>query len=278
MAAEGTVLAARNEREAGVTGKSGAPAGASAQRKVRWRKSQIRAFALGALLCLAAASAIMGWAILQGRNKIAQQNHAELTQGAITRHWREGSGPSARYMVAFRYPQLPADQPDQTMQVASPLIWAEMSPGKGISTSYFPAAPASNGMQGNRPHLFRKWLWTGGAASGFAVLLPLVLYIARWRRKRAEFWLVGKGKSAVGEVTDVIETMYRKGEGARWYYEVSYRFSTPAGLRIEGSRKENGLKRKNWNIGDIVTVFFDPQNPERNGLYTDLSAEVVSSE
>lgn len=246
-------------------------------RRVRWRRAQSRALLAGALITLVAAIVVAGFAYWQGRKQIHNQRQTRSTHATVTRRWAVGSGPSAQYWVAYRYPELPANSPDQTMSVSA-IWWSAMSPGSTIVTHYTPAAPQYNGLMGTKADLFHRWLWTGGVLCLFAALAPFWIYLRNWRRKKSAFWLVRHGKTAVAEITDVAETMVRRGEGARWRYDIEYRFAPPGAPVVVARKVEKSKEQRQWDVGRVVTVFFDPQNPGRHALYSDLPGELVSTE
>ncbi|HET6384740.1 MAG TPA: DUF3592 domain-containing protein [Armatimonadota bacterium] len=245
-------------------------------RRVRWRRAQRRAILLGALICVLCFAIIALFDLVKGRQTIRQQSQSVRTIARITRHWTTAGAGVTHYWVAYRYQQLPAGAPDPTMEITNHLLWAAMSPGQSLAINYTPADPTVNHLQGNKSHLFQRWLWTGGLLSLFAALIPLGVYLSGWRRKRSQFWLAQHGRPGIAEIVDASETMVPRGRGACWHYDVEYAFAGPDGERIFGRHKDVRSERRTWDIGSVVTVFFDPANPARHALYADLPAEVMS--
>lgn len=244
-------------------------------RAVRWRRSHVRGLILGCIICILCTISVACLDIAQGQKTIRLQSQRSGAQVVITKRWIEGEGSDQQYWVAYRYPESPADDTDLTMTVSS-MWYGAMTPGARVSTKFVTAAPDANSLSGKAPQLFSHWLRTAGILSVASVLLPLGFYGGEWRRKRGEFHLVQKGKTVVGEVTDVSETMTPRGKLSQWRYDISYRFPLPDGSMHTAARSEKGEERRHWQVGSLVTIFFDPQNPQRHALYADLPGEVLS--
>jgi hypothetical protein len=257
-----------------VTGES-----AVGDRPVRWRPSQKRTFYGGALVCLLCVASIglVGW--IQARQTLQLQSLAQHptqpTTATITRRWRTTPGGTTQYWVAYRYPELPAGEPDGAIPVPR-LVWEAMAPGARLSIRYSPHAPEVNGLMGNKPRIYSRWLRTGGLFTALIAIIPLAVYLLGWRSQRGKVHLLRHGATAVAEVTDVAETRLETSKRTRWRYEIEYRFTTPDGRPVVNTRVETSPEQKAWEIGAAVRVFYDPGNPSIQALYSDLPAEVLS--
>jgi hypothetical protein len=231
----------------------------------------------GALACVLCVGVILGIDVHNGREALKIQSQRVSAHVVITRRWTEGAGDDARYLVAYHYADAGPNGEEQSMSVSQ--AWYDaMVPGVMVSTRFVKAAPEANTLNGRHVYLFERWLAVAAVVSVLLMAGLFVPYIRQLRKKSSGFALVRDGQTAVGEVVNVAETNVLAGLRPHWRYDISYRFSLPDGRMMEGLRTETSRSRQNWAMGSLMTVLFDPRNPERHALYSDLPGQIVSHE
>ncbi len=134
-----------------------------------------------------------------------------------------------------------------------------MLPVKMLGTGHFVRVPLFDGQPGRA--LYGNWFIT--VAYGLILLLGAQTEFFDARRRRE---LLRTGSVTKGEVTRVSQG------GKRGFYTVNYVFSV-ANRQIKDWRHglQNNPKMK---AGDLITVLFDPANPDKNTVYELCESEV----
>ncbi len=135
----------------------------------------------------------------------------------------------------------------------------KMLPVKMLGTGHFVRVPLFDGQPGRA--LYGNWFIT--VAYGLILLLGAQTEFFDARRRRE---LLRTGSVTKGEVTRVSQG------GKRGFYTVNYVFSV-ANRQIKDWRHglQNNPKMK---AGDLITVLFDPANPDKNTVYELCESEV----
>ena len=171
------------------------------------------------------------------------------TQATVhRREVREDSGGEPRYMLYYNFAGEDGSAVRSSVTVAKPLFDLHQE-GEKLETVYLPGDPLAHYL----PALTRPAFAERGLLMAL-VVLAFFAYLLESRRRRHRR-LVREGTAAPG----VAENVRRRG-GAR-VFQVRFRANGRDGLLKVTER--NPMRRD----GDVVTVLYDPQNPEEAELY-----------
>jgi len=173
-------------------------------------------------------------------------SHVE-THATVTRHWRSGDK-SDTPMVAYRFEYDGRIYHGSTS--APQQEWKDLEVGSPIAVQFVPANPMVNHPSAWNMQVMPKWApWITPAPLLAAGLLPIFIV---QRDKR----LLRDGRAAPARVTG-----HRRVKGG---VALLYEFPLPDGKVQKG---RGGQTRTPPEVGSIVTVIYDSENPKRNSPY-----------
>jgi hypothetical protein len=207
---------------------------------------------MGAMVFLLAVS--VAWNMWSSR-KMAREaadrsalaaTHAE-TQATVTRHW-DTEDKEHTLMLAYRF------EYDGRIYHASTSApqkqWDGLDVGSTIAVRFLP----------DRPEINHPSAWPGHVTPAFvpwafpAIFVPLaIVLLVTVRRDQA---LLRDGRAAPARVT-----WHRRGKGGSTFL---YEFPLPGGGVQKG---RYGPRRTPPELGSIITVMYDSENPKRNAAY-----------
>jgi len=209
-------------------------------------------FMMGVIALLLAAS--VAWNVWSSR-KMAREladrsaldgTHTEV-EATVTRHWESGDKEHT-LMLAYRF------EYDGRIYHASTSApqkqWDGLDVGSPLAVRLLPDRPEINhpsAWPGHVTPVFVPWVFP-------AVFVPLaILLLVTVRRDQA---LLRDGRASPARVT-----WHRRGKGGCVFL---YEFPLPGGGVQKG---RYGPRRTPPEVGSIITVMYDSENPKRNGAY-----------
>lgn len=168
-------------------------------------------------------------------------------QATITRHWRADDKDHTP-MIAYQFEHQghlyhgTSSTPDKR--------WENLDVGSPISIRFVPDRPEVSHPSDWQVEVMPRWMPAGmGALLAVFGLLPRLLI----RRQRG---LLRDGRAAPARVTG--HRRIKQG------YALLYEFALPEG----GTRKgRGGQTRHPPEVGSVITILYDPENPKRNAPY-----------
>jgi uncharacterized protein DUF3592 len=173
--------------------------------------------------------------------------HGEETNGTVLRLWRT-TGKNKSYRVRYQFGA--QGQVYHSESEAPRGQWERLNEGAAIRVRYLPANPSINQPADWEPKQIAPWLVV--AVPAFLAIIAFFNVIMLRKQRR----LLEDGRAAPGVINKVTRTKNGK--------RVRYDFLLPGGLKEKGSGL---LTRGTAEIGAVLTVVYDPDEPSRNAPY-----------
>jgi hypothetical protein len=174
--------------------------------------------------------------------------HGVGANARIVRKWSEHRSKSTTYFVSYFF-RANGHQLSSVKSIDAAL-YGRLAEGRETPVVYLPSDPSINRPVGQAPPA-NPWM---------ALLFPLItggfLMLTVWPMRR-QWLLLSTGQATAGTVTAT-----RRVKGG---LSTTYQFNDQTGEERAG--KTTVPRKEAPEIGAVVTILFDPENPRRNVLY-----------
>jgi hypothetical protein len=212
--------------------------------------------ALGFILVMAA---LVGGPLLireslrQADASRAFQAEALETEGRVLRLSRRGDGDDKRYIVEYSFTHDGRSYSKEGRVSSS--RWKKLKEDGPLGVTYLPSNPGESYPSGRQPR-------------GLPIAVPIVAIVAAFASAVAIAWglnrsreLLEYGRVAPAVITDIQK--YSTGHGASGRV-LKYEFPTASGALAKG---KSSCDRKGVEIGSVLSIMYDPNQPRRSALY-----------